>query len=218
MRYFPSLVNTFDGTAILFHSEHCRKNYVLERPGVYTEERRERDDSHMNCGRCGQPLKITDIEARFIDKRGNEVAADVVNPGDKCGYGELYLVCVEDCYDPPLYVVEADDMSDAIEEFVSNDATAHMVEIEESSYGDYITQDETGEWVDLNGNPSDDDKSEAEFGPSGELYDDDNLKAEEIDAKGVRYFGVYEDVALPEKGILANRFSKWVDFINRKNV
>lgn len=45
--------------------------------------------------------------------------ATVINPG--AWWGKAWLVYVEDCLDPPLYIVEADDPCDAEDEFLDSE-------------------------------------------------------------------------------------------------
>lgn len=219
MHYFPALRNTFTDQFFLFHDKWCRDNFKLPFPGTYEEDNRPRDDDHMQCARCAVALKITDITAKF-NYRGRDEEADVVNPGDN--WGKCCVVVVGES----LWVVEADHEGDAVEEFVSNDRTEHILEISPEDYGDYASQVSEGDtiggvdiekdgWIDLNGKFYEDDPNlgEPEYGPSGELYDDENMDVWTHDRiKGIRYFGVYEDIPLPAKGVRPENFTAWRDW------
>jgi hypothetical protein len=66
---------------------------------------------------------------------GQDVKGDVVNPGE-C-FGRTWLIYVEDCFDQPLFVVEADDPCEAEEAFLADSDLASMVRIDEVDLPDF---------------------------------------------------------------------------------
>ena len=62
----------------------------------------------------------------------------------------FYLVCLSDCYDPPMAAIRADNESDAEEEFVDQLPWSH---IPEDMHEEMQDSDEVG------------------YGPSGQMYD-----------------------------------------------
>jgi hypothetical protein len=228
MKEFPALSNPETGEFHLFCSKHCRDKFPYTLDRAHHEASKARDENHSLCNNCGEPLKVTHVVARFKWHYGIQ-EAEVVNPGDGQGWGHVYILWVADCFSPPMFAVEADNDCEAIEEFVSNERSAHMVAIDPSDYGDYATSVSAGDtvggkdieddgWLDLNGKfyAEDPGLPEPEFGPSGELYDGEAIDMLGPDQIGtVRYYGVYEDVPLPEKGILPSNFSQWAEHVTQ---
>ncbi len=66
---------------------------------------------------------------------GKPVEATAVNPGD--WFGKVWLLYVEDCYDPPLYAVEADHIGHAIDIFIESEHGESQRIDEEVEGGDY---------------------------------------------------------------------------------
>lgn len=222
---FPALVAVDNPKHFyLFCSNHCRDSANVPTDTHWEKCQKKAHPDFPTCWQCGKQLKTTSVEVKFMH-RSREITAYVVNPGD--WYGRGYLVWVEDCFDPPIFFVEADSEQDAIEEFVSNDATKHMCAIEFKDYGDYGHSVSDGDiiggvtyhsncWLDLNGQTHlvDPGLKEPEFGPGGELYDGENLHIEKVE--NIRYFGVYEDIPLPGKGVRSTNFDKWREYVETK--
>jgi len=60
--------------------------------------------------------------------RGHEIKATVINP---CGwYGKVFLIAVEDSFDPTYFAVEADSYDDAINTFVDSGVAPSSVLID----------------------------------------------------------------------------------------
>jgi hypothetical protein len=222
MENFPALSNDSEGFFHLFCSKWCRDRFPYTLDRAHHETYKPRDENHMLCSNCMTPLKVTHVVARFISPGGNEDEAEVVNPGNTDE--TPYIFWVEDCFSPPMFAIEERGDSSAYEEFVSNDRTAHMVAIDPADYGDYGEHFSVGDviggetieqdgWINLNGEffAEDPGLPEPGYGPSGELYDGDNIDMWGPDQiSNVRYFGVYEDRPLPEKGIRPENFSRWL--------
>lgn len=109
------------------------------------------------------------------------MTAEAINPGE--WFGKVWLLWIADCFDPPLYAVEADTLADAEDILAESDAAPHGlkidVEVEGGDYG-YPDEDGTG-WTDLRGKRVTDPAatrylSEPRISGQGTLYDDDNLQ------------------------------------------
>lgn len=104
----------------------------------------------------------------------------VINPGD--WFGKCFLIEIGGSYSPLFLVVEADSVSDAIDEFADNEKYGHLITVDEADLGDYAEEDR-------------------HYGPSGQVLDFDHLMVH--GQEGVlcpfpcRYFG--DD--LPEEGM-----------------
>lgn len=150
---------------------------------------------------------------------GKEVEATAVNPGD--WFGKVWLLYVEDCFDPPLYAVEADNVSDAIDVFIESDhGKAERIDIEVEG-GDYGFEVNPGDiiggvnitekgWMNLKGEFITDPKigkslSEPSMSGQGEQYDDDNIKVvgREISGRGreIPWPCVYYGEGVPACGV-----------------
>ena len=62
--------------------------------------------------------------------RGKEVKAKAVNPGDY--FGKVWLVQIDDRFDPVYYAIEADSPDDAIDEFVASKCADSSILIDPS--------------------------------------------------------------------------------------
>lgn len=94
------------------------------------------------------------ITASFTLHGRKHENVEVLNPGD--WFGKTWVLYVEDCFDPPMFVVEADNVSDAQDEFVDS-GRGHMVEIDPANYDDYgvNTDDPTCTFAGNNDKPCD---------------------------------------------------------------
>ena len=104
----------------------------------------------------------------------------VLNPGD--WFGKCWLVEIGGSYWPLFLVVEADSVSDAIDELADNEKYGHQIVVAEEDLGDY---------------PEDD----RHYGPSGQVLDLDHLLVHGQEGAECpfpcRYFGD----GLPENGV-----------------
>lgn len=135
-----------------------------------------------------------------------------VNPG--AWFGKCWMVVVADCMDPPRYVVEADNASDAIDEFIESDwGTAERLDSEDehhnNDYGFEDTELENGELVrvyrDLRGNTVADKRSEPSVTGQGVVYDGDNIQVSGDDRRGFKC--VYIGPGLPEHGVTPEQYA-----------
>lgn len=86
---------------------------------------------------------------------GHEIKdVPVLNPGD--GFGKCYLIKIGGSYWPIFLVVEADSVSDAIDELADNKKYGHLIAVPDEDLGDYAEEDR-------------------HYGPNGQLLDLDHL-------------------------------------------
>src|SRR5690606_30560462 len=78
----------------------------------------------------------------------------VLNPGD--WFGKTWLIEIGGSYSPLFLIVEADSMSDAIDELANNDTYGHHILVDEADLSDYPDEDRN-------------------YGPSGQVLDLDHL-------------------------------------------
>jgi hypothetical protein len=165
------------------------------------------------------PLKV---EARWSDSRSDVETAIAVNPGD--WFGEVYLVYVGDCYCPPRYAVEADDVSAAIDEYIDSDyGKVDRIDIEadgadyayECNPGDIMGGVDINEkgWINLKGEFVSDPKvgehlREPSVTGSGTPYDSDNIYINDL--KNCRYYARH----LPPEGVEPEKYSDYDDPLN----
>ena len=144
-----------------------------------------------------------------VNKDGANSAA--VNPGG--WWGNTFLI-QDDVQN--RWVVEADTMSDAIEEFIESPHGIgfHITGSEKASYG-WLDENDAGEpdsWTDLNGTVITDPKigkylSHPSVSGDGTYYDDSSMHVAELDPK----LCVYVGEALPKRGLNATQYTVWAD-------
>jgi len=104
----------------------------------------------------------------------------VLNPGN--WFGKTWLLEVGGSYTPLFLIVEADSVSDAIDELADNEKYGHLITVDEADLGDY---------------PEDD----RHYGASGQVLDLDHLMIHGQERSDCpfpcRYFGD----GLPEEGM-----------------
>lgn len=104
----------------------------------------------------------------------------VLNPGD--WFGNSWLLEVGGSYTPLFLIVEADSVSDAIEELADNEKYGHLITVDDADLGDYAEDDR-------------------HYGASGQVLDLDHLMIhgqEGVDCPfPCRYFGD----GLPDEGM-----------------
>lgn len=168
-------------------------------------------------------LRSVPPEIKLVVKgvwHSDEIEAEVINP-EECGSGcgRPYLLWVEDCYSPPLYVVYAGDESEAIDIFI-NSPRGEIERIDpetcgddygwECSPGDIIGGKEITEkgWMTVSGKFITDPAvgrylQDPQMTDDGKLYDDDNIRIQIL--KGCRYFGHL----LPAEGVPCEEYEKF---------
>lgn len=120
---------------------------------------------------------------------GHELSdIEVINPGG--WWGKTWLIEVGGSYTPLFLIVEADSMSDAIDELADNQKYGQNIIVADDDIGDY-------------------DLENCHYGPSGQVFDLDHLMI--YGQEGVerpfpcRYFGN----GLPIDGIEPNSFDEF---------
>lgn len=106
----------------------------------------------------------------------------VVNPGD--WFGKSWLIEIEGGFSPLFLVVEADSVSDVLDELASNEKFAHLITVPDEDLADY---------------PDD----QRHYGPSGQVIDLDQVLVHGQEGSKCpfpcRYFndGLFEGGMLP---------------------
>lgn len=109
-----------------------------------------------------------------------DVTATAVNPGD--WFGKVWLLWLDDCFDPPMYAVEADTLADAEDILAEWEHCPPGLKIDiEVEGGDYGFEDD-GVWTNLKGEQVTDPAATKYLGTpqisgQGVYYDTDNLQA-----------------------------------------
>jgi hypothetical protein len=169
---------------------------------------------------------VTKVTATFTDERWKGCEAEVVNPGDDDAHWPS-LFWVEDCYDPPVYLVEGHSTDESLDTFLYEAATAKHYQIEpgspeEDEYflnvwpGDVIGGVERAEKgrLSLGGR-----FEPGEHGPEpyctggGDYFDIESVNSIEIDPKKVFYH--QGDLAPPE-GIRADLWRTWQELSDER--
>jgi hypothetical protein len=104
----------------------------------------------------------------------------VINPGD--WFGKCWLIEIGGSYSPIHLVVEADTVSDAIDELADSEKYGHLITVDEADLGDY-------------------DPDDCHYGPSEQVIDLDHLMIHGQEGSECpfpcRYFGD----GLPKEGM-----------------
>lgn len=132
------------------------------------------------------PKKIT---ASF-KLNGHDLTADVVNPAG--WFGKTWLIEIGGGFTPLFLVVEADSVSDAIDELADSEEFGHHIVVDDADLGDY---------------PED----ERHYGPSGQVIDTDWLSTHGCEGCPIPFKCRYHAEGLPAEGVLPPEFS-WDDF------
>jgi len=109
----------------------------------------------------------------------------VINPGD--WFGKTWLIEIGGSYSPFFLIVEADSMSDAIDELADHEKYGHHIVVEESDLGDYPEEDR-------------------HYGPSGQVLDLDHLMIHGQEGSTMPFPCTYNGEGLPVKGVKPNEF------------
>ena len=151
---------------------------------------------------------------------GSEYKAEVINP-EECGSGtgRPYLLWIEDCYSPPLYVVQATDECEAIDIFI-NSPRGEIERIDPETCGDdYGWECNPGDimggkeitekgWMTLTGKFITDPAvgrylQDPKMTDDGQMYDDENIRV--ASTHEGRYFGAL----LPADGVPYKEYAKF---------
>ena len=109
----------------------------------------------------------------------------VLNPGD--WFGKTWLLEIGGSYSPLFLIVEADSVSDAIDELADNETYGHNIAVPESDLGDYPEADR-------------------HYGASGQVLDLDHLLVHGQERTDVPFPCVYQGDGLPPEGIKPTEF------------
>ncbi len=112
----------------------------------------------------------------------------VINPGG--WFGKAWLVEIGGSYTPLFLVVEADTISDAIDELSDNPTYGHQIHVPDSDIGDY---------------PED----ECHYDGSGRVIDLDHVMVHGQERADLPYPIKYHAEALPADGIDPREFPEW---------
>jgi hypothetical protein len=135
------------------------------------------------------------IIARWTDSQGNEQTAECINPS---GWDDhLYILANADCYDPPMFAVEARNDYDAIDEFQDSEIGENLLRVEDFELEDYRSDNEIE--PDL-----------CSYNGGGVPVDTENLQMWEA-PPGVRYHGE----GLPSWGIAWKHYRAHLDGVER---
>jgi len=109
----------------------------------------------------------------------------VINPGD--WFGKTWLIEIGGSYSPFFLIVEADSMSDAIDELADYKKYSHHIIVEESDLGDYPEEDR-------------------HYGPSGQVLDLDHLMIHGQEGNKTPFPCTYHGEGLPNDGMNPTEF------------
>lgn len=112
----------------------------------------------------------------------------VLNPGG--WFGKTWLIEIGGSYTPLLLVVEADTISDAIDELSDNETFGHQIHVPQEDLGDY---------------PED----ERHYDGSGRVIDLDHLMIQGSEGCDLPYPVRYHGEGLPAEGIDSREYSDW---------
>ena len=131
---------------------------------------------------------MSEIKARgsFAGQELNDIP--VLNPGD--WFGKCWLLEIGGSYWPLFLIVEADSVSDAIDELADNEKYGHHIVVPPEDLGDYA-------------------EDERHYGPSGQVIDLDHLMIHGQEGADSPFPCTYHGDDLPTEGM------KPTDFCNR---
>jgi len=111
----------------------------------------------------------------------------VLNPGG--WFGKTWLLEIGGSYWPLFLIVEADNVSDAIDELADNEKYGHNIVVVDADLGDY---------------PEDD----RHYGASGQVLDLDHLMIHGQEGVNVPFPCRYHGDGLPSEGVLPTEFEE----------
>jgi hypothetical protein len=123
---------------------------------------------------------------KFNDQDLTEVA--VLNPGG--WFGKAWLLELGGSFTRLFLVVEADSISDAIDEFSDNTTFGHQIHVPDSDLGDYPEADR-------------------HYDGSGRILDLDHLQIHGAEGSDLPYAMTFHAEGLPSDGIDPREFSEW---------
>lgn len=128
---------------------------------------------------------MNEITARAC-LNGHELSdIPVLNPGD--WFGKAWLLEIGGSYWPLFLVVEADSISDAIDELAENEKYGHHIVVPPEDLGDY-------------------DEADRHYGPSGQVLDLDHLMIHGQEGSPCPFACTYHGPGLPDEGVKPTDF------------
>jgi hypothetical protein len=118
----------------------------------------------------------------------HKIDATAMNPGE--WFGKSWLVEIGGSYFPIFLVVEADSVSDAIDELADNETFGHHVIVEDQDLGDYNLED-------------------CHYGASGQVLDLDHIMVYGEEGSDTPFACRYFGERLPEAGILPTEWDEY---------
>jgi hypothetical protein len=112
----------------------------------------------------------------------------VLNPGG--WFGKCWLLELGGSYTPLFLVVEADSVSDAIDELSDNESFGHQIHVTDSDLGDYPENDR-------------------HYDGSGRVIDLDHLLVHGQERSEIPFLVKYHGDDLPPEGIDPRQLSEW---------
>ena len=120
------------------------------------------------------------------DLHGHELTdMPVLNPGD--WFGKTWLIEIGGSYTPLFLIVEANSMSDAIDELADSERYGHLIIVEDEYLDDY---------------PED----SRHYGRSGQVLDLDHLMVYGQEGADIPFPCRYHAEELPDEGVLPSNF------------
>lgn len=116
--------------------------------------------------------------ATFYGHELNDIS--VINPG--CWFGKTWLIEIGGSYTPLFLIVEADSITDAIDELADSDKHGHHIAVEEENLSDY-------------------DPESCDYGPSGQVIDLDHLMIHGMEGSDCPFPCRYHGDGLPTAGV-----------------
>lgn len=124
---------------------------------------------------------------------GQEIEAEVVNPGD--WFGRVWLVEIGGSYTPRYLAVEADSVSDAIDELADSEKHGHEVRVADANLGDY------------------DPETCVRAGNDGAIVDLDWISIHGVEGEFVHWPCVYKGDGLPPEGVKPDVYTAYLAWI-----
>ncbi|EMI54167.1 hypothetical protein [Rhodopirellula sallentina] len=110
---------------------------------------------------------------------------EVVNPGD--WFGKTWLIEIGGSYSSHYLVIEADSMSDAIDELADSEKHGHHIVVEDEYLGDYV-------------------EDSRHYGPSGQVLDLDHIMIHGQEGSDTPFPCMYHGDGLPSEGVKPTEF------------
>ena len=129
--------------------------------------------------------KIT-ASCKFYDQRLSDIP--VLNPD--AWFGKTWLIEIDGSYTSLFLVVEADTVSDAIDELSDNEVYGHQIHVPDEDFGDYPENDR-------------------HYDGSGRVIDLDHLMIHGLERSEAPFTVRYHGDELPTEGIDPRQLSEW---------